>query len=199
MANFYSSDFHFSHHNILYKKYTKERHIRYATLEEMDMSILYSINELKATDTLYFLGDFSMNFTAVEKYLPLIRPSLVWVVGNHCKVHPRARGHEQTREKCFKLNPRIKEIVTEKVVEIGPYRVLLNHFPWLIGPTPEYLKHEEWRPRRENYPGIQFLLYGHTHVPEDHRLGDRMLNVGWDAWFKMVPEEEILEIIKENV
>ena len=81
-------------------------------------------------------------------------------------------------------------------MEIGRHKVLCSHFPWIdLTDERHDVRYMELRPRRQDYPGVSFLLHGHIHSKPGERLRDRALDVGWDAWGRAVSYEEIEEII----
>ena len=204
MSNiWFTSDLHFGHNNII--KYCPWNR-PWASAEEMDEALINMWNgAVGPEDTVFFMGDFSLNFNKVLEVLPLLNGGTVNMVqGNHDKWHPMHKGHPQTRKKLESLKTKSRIILCDPVetLEVGKVKFLLCHFPWAGEPDPhsdEHNKYEdrfkEWRPSRTKYP-YHWLLHGHTHAHPDHRLGDKSLSVAYGSWGRMVNLEEILETIK---
>ena len=76
---FFGSDFHFGHQNIL--NYCSRP---YRDLEEMHLAIV-SIwnNTVTPEDTVYVLGDFSLNPKWAELMLPQMNGTKILIKGNH--------------------------------------------------------------------------------------------------------------------
>lgn len=164
----------------------------------MDRHIIQTINDHVAPDDeLYLLGDLSLNNNKAIWFLQqLVCKNVYIVVGNHDAWHPRHKGRMKTTEMTLQQCPNVKEIVVRKIINMGGRPVLLCHFPWAEEEDERHgLKYMEFRPRRKDFPGVRYLLCGHRHYPSDKKVGDRCLDIGWDAWARPVKESEILEII----
>jgi len=76
----YTSDFHFNHHNIL--KYCSRP---FETMDEMHDAIIYGINSTIApNDELFILGDVSFDgFTKIQHLLERIKGQKHLIIGNH--------------------------------------------------------------------------------------------------------------------
>lgn len=191
---YFSSDFHFSHENVI--KYCNRP---FANVDEMNEAIMAAIDVAGKDDLLVFLGDFSMKFSAVEEFLPRIKSNILYISGNHCKSFEKI-GKEskslQPKARMMALNPRIIKISMREEILIGKQKVLLSHFPWRGDEDErhtEYIdKYVDYKPSRQDYPS-HFLACGHRHFPPEKRRTPNSLDVGWDAWGRLVSIEEVLD------
>lgn len=202
MSNiWFTSDIHVSHNNII--KYCPWNR-PWDSVEEMDKALINMWNGVVGPeDTVFFMGDFSLNFNRVLEVLPLLNGGTINMIpGNHDKWHPMSSGHMQTRKRLESLKTKSKVILCNPIetLKVGETKFLLCHFPWAGDLDPhsdEHNKYEdrfkEWRPSRAEYPH-HFLTHGHTHAHPDNRLGNKSLSVAYDSWGRMVNLEEILEI-----
>lgn len=195
---YFCSDFHVNHVNII--KYCPWNR-PFDKVEDMNLHLLDTWNSVvKDNDTVYFLGDFAMKFTAVEEYLPLLNGKIVLIEGNHDKWHRMHKGHIATRLKVFKLNPKVVDIQERLIIELDGNKVLLCHFPWKGADDERHEsndKYESYKPERKDYPK-HTLLFGHRHSrPEDREI-NQGLEISYDAWGRMVSEEDVLEVIRRQ-
>jgi len=110
MANFYISDTHFGHKNVL--KYDNRP---YFTVAEMDADLIKRWNEaVKPTDTVYHLGDFSWLKPAEESaILQQLNGEKILIRGNHD----------------YKPTADWKEVLPFAEITDNGRRVVLSHFP----------------------------------------------------------------------
>lgn len=81
MSNFYISDTHFGHFNII-----KHCNRPFSTAEEMDNTIIQNWNKVVSdNDTVYILGDLAFSKGAKEpaEYLRQLNGKKIMIVGNH--------------------------------------------------------------------------------------------------------------------
>lgn len=110
--NWFSSDFHFGHDNIL--TYVKRP---FKDVNEMNLAIIENVNSVCGTrDTLYFLGDFcfeneSRGFSG-EKFEEMLDPKIIIIRGNH-------DGRSSTNS-----------IIQEMTIKIGGRFIFLCHEPY---------------------------------------------------------------------
>ena len=149
---------------------------------------------------LLFVGDLSLNFDKGLDFIKGTHFDWYWICGNHDKTSQiNKKGWAQSRAKAFRECPNIKLIVDEWKIQIGTKRVLVNHFPWADAEDERHgAKYMEYRPRREDYPGVSFLIHGHRHSPPDKKFGDRSLDIGFDGLGRAYSYEEIEEIINDR-
>lgn len=192
---YFTSDFHVGHANIL--KFCPETR-QFSSVDDMNLTLLDAWNSVvKPEDSVYFLGDMAMNFKYTEWILPLLNGNIYWCLGNHDHAHPVHKKDKQTEAKMFKLNANLKEVFTDKIINAGKYRLRLNHFPYL-SVIDNYdnggeIKYKEWRPLKK---AEHALVCGHFHSkPKNRLLSPTCLDVGWDAFGRLVELEEVMEIL----
>ena len=81
MSNFYISDTHFGHFNII-----KHCNRPFETVEQMDNTIIQNWNKVVSDkDTVYILGDlaFSKRIKEPAEYLQQLKGRKIIIVGNH--------------------------------------------------------------------------------------------------------------------
>jgi calcineurin-like phosphoesterase family protein len=186
-------DLHFSHANII--PYTNRP---YKDIEEMNNAIV-SIwnNSVKSEDTVYLLGDVSLNIRYVEQYVPKLNGKKILIVGNHENCFEKYPDYKPEKMKNMRqryLNAGFESLHDNLVISIGKYKVQLNHFPFAPKSNDKsngdirYLKH---RPIDKG----QILLHGHSHAY--HRKNGRMIDVGFDGDLKLWSEDEIIALIED--
>jgi calcineurin-like phosphoesterase family protein len=168
----FTSDFHIGHTNII--KYCSRP---FKTVSEMDKKILTTCADLiKPEDTLYFLGDISMNPAFVERALSAMGSKIVFIFGNHDKKRTR---------KVVETHKNVKWSGDYKEIEIRGQKITLCHYAMRV-----------WNQSHRD----SWQLYGHSHgsLPPMQR----QLDVGIDNSFQLLGEyrpfrfSEIQEIIK---
>ena len=195
---YFSSDHHFWHANVI--KYCDRP---YASVQVMNEDLVTKWNEtVKPEDTVYYLGDFSMAFRAVELYSHRLNGTKYLVPGNHdfCHSYNKKSRNSENRDKWIKKYEDHGWIVLpeQTTLEIpGVATVNMCHHP-IAGdsndfpPGDHHDKYAKWRPLNDG----RWLLCGHVH--ERWKIRDKMINVGVDVWdFKPVSIEEIKKVILE--
>lgn len=192
-------DIHAGHVNIrLYCPLFREH---YADVDEMTKGIQEKLNkQLNPGAKLLFVGDLSLNFDKGLAFIKGTHFDWVWVPGNHDKVSKvNRKGWEQSRLKAFRECPNLKAIHDELIVNVGRHKVLVSHFPWAEESDERHgVKYMELRPRRQDYPGVSFLIHGHVHSRPEDRLRDRAIDVGFDGLGRATTYEELEEIINDR-
>lgn len=177
MTDFFTSDIHFGHTNIL--DYTDRP---WATTEEMDEAIIAEWNAtVKPQDRVFVVGDFSFRGgEATDIILSRLRGQKFLVIGNH----DHSEILEHTKRWAW---TRIRH-----THRIGPDAIVLDHFPKL-----------SWLGMHYGY----YHLHGHCHgdlrLPESLERA-RILDVGIDAtvkWtgsYRPVAWEEVKERLRDK-
>jgi len=197
----FSSDSHFWHKNVI--RYCNRP---FTSVEEMNelMVLAWNMN-VKPDDTVYYLGDFSLAFRAVETFPQRLLGTKYLVPGNHDFNHSyhkksrnpenREKWNQKYRDHGFIVLP---EQTTLELPELGT--VNLCHHPY-AGPYELENggdKYEKWRPVDDG----KILLCGHVHEKWQTRRspkGTLMINVGVDVHgMAPVSLEKIIAIAKEN-
>lgn len=137
--NYYISDTHFGHYNIL--KHSKRP---FTSVEEMDETIIENWNDVVTdNDDVYILGDFCFKSENPEIYLKRLKGKLHLIIGNHDGVILKNR-----RLKEYFVE--IKDILT--ITDKGK-RIVLCHYPLC-----------EW----PGYFRDTLHFYGHIHNNEEN-------------------------------
>ena len=167
MNNYFISDFHLGHANII--KYCGRP---FKSLEHMNREIIRRHNErVKPKDTVFFLGDFCFKNTKggkkgegdllkAEEYLKQLNGRFIFIKGNHDN------------------NNSLKTIINSVVIELGGMKINLVHNPADINP---------------NY---KINLVGHVHEKWKFKKCKKvdMINLSCDVWgFKPMRFEEIMK------
>lgn len=194
MTIWFSSDSHFKHANVI--KYNN-RPFKY--VEEMNETLVNNWNSVvKPEDTIYYLGDFSLGFQAVEQFSFRLNGRRYLVPGNHDCLHSynklqkkaEKRGEPDYWKQKYKDHGWILLPEQSKLDILGVGEVVLCHHPY---PTFEGDKYANWRPKNEG----KYLLHGHTHSKE--KIKNNMIHVGVDAWnYFPISSNQIMELINAS-
>lgn len=192
---FFSSDHHFWHNNVI--RYCNRP---FSSVEEMNESLIARWNStVKPEDTVYYLGDFSLAFRAVELYSPILNGKKILISGNHDfnhSYHKKSRTpenqlkwHQQYQKYGWIVFP---EINVMNIDGLGEVR--LCHLPYADN-SEDKDKYAKWRPIDDG----KILLCGHVHekwLTKRSPAGTLMINVGVDV-NNMAPisTERVNEII----
>jgi len=174
-----TSDFHFSHKNIIkstsswqYKDICRE----FDSVDHHDQYLVYLINKyVKYNHTLIFAGDWSFaGFENIEKfYWQLECHNIHFVLGNHD--HHVEKNKENIQKLFLSVQDRLH-------IEIGDRNFIVQHIPL-----------ETWEGIFKGW----FHLFGHQH---SNRIGPgRKMDIGIDKagnLYKPYNIDEILEILE---
>jgi len=166
MKNWFTSDYHFGHANII--KYCNRP---FKSIEHMNMEIIRRHNSrVKPDDNVFFLGDFCFKnseggkegegeLTKSAEYLSKLNGRFIFIEGNHDN------------------NNSLKTIIKKLVIEIGGMNINLVHNPIDIDTKYEINFvghiHEKWKFKRDKID---------------------MINVGCDVWnFMPITFNEIMK------
>jgi calcineurin-like phosphoesterase family protein len=176
MKNYFTSDTHFAHGNII--KYCGRP---FRDVAHMDAELVRRWNErVKPEDTVFHLGDFQFKNSPggnQDEGLALANKDVYWKQLNGHIVHIRG-NHDNNNAR--------KSILTHAVVSYGGFTVGLCHDPADFQESTEYCK-------------IDFWLVGHVHQNWRHRwvgyqFEKLQINVGVDMWrFMPITMDEILK------
>jgi len=174
--NFYSSDQHFGHGNII-----KYENRPFKSVEEMDEYMIYKHNlKVSPKDNVYFLGDciFSNDENKTVKLLQRLNGNKHLIYGNHDKIVRTSQLVQQQFNFCKNYYVNYENINGNKTP------IILFHYPIQV-----------WD--RKHHGSIH--LYGHIHSNKDnhHPMVNDLVNaynVGVDVRnFEPVTIEEILK------
>jgi calcineurin-like phosphoesterase family protein len=185
---FFTSDHHFGHANVI--KYCARP---FADVDEMNEALVANWNAtVGPEDEVFYLGDFSLNKTALLEFAPRLQGRKHLIVGNHDHCHPvrcRSEAKQQTMRKMY-YDCGFETILLQLSIVLANREVVLHHMPYR-GDHGSDERYPEWRPQDNGL----FLLCGHVHEKFAER--GRQINVGVDVrGFKPVSELEIAGIIK---
>ena len=167
MTNYYTSDLHFNHENLIKSGFRK-----FESVSQIDDLIINNINKkIKANDTLFILGDLMMSHSEqfLESALKCIKCRNKFVIlGNH----DRLIILNELKEKNVIDNVKPWATVKDKAFDVE-INVALFHHP--------VLDHR-----------ADICLHGHSHgMLKNHPID--LFDVGVDCWnFEPVTLEEIL-------
>lgn len=155
MTYWFSSDYHFSHFNII--KYSKRP---FKTVGQMNNTIIQNHNSrVKPTDTVFFLGDFNFHNTKggkkgegepikAETYITQLNGRFVFIRGNH------------------DFSNGLNTCINGVVINLGGKDIYLTHQP------------------QDYEPNIKLNLVGHVHKLWRTKIlksGNILYNVGVDV------------------
>ena len=151
MKNYFSTDWHLAHKNIL-----RFDNRPFRSIEEHDEKIIKNTMKLlKPGDNFYYLGDFVFkNKRYTESILQTLVSSganLYFIKGNHDK--------DDTVALYIKYGIYLGE---QKKIRVGEQEIILNHFKMLIWDKSH---HGSWH------------LYGHSHGDAEHYVVGKSMDV----------------------
>jgi calcineurin-like phosphoesterase family protein len=172
MIDFFTSDCHYGHANII--KYCNRP---FVSVEEMDRELIARYNAIVSYEhTVMFLGDvFICKGERAASIMKQLSGKKLLVLGNHDKsaAAMAALGFDAVMETC--------------TLHIAGRAVRASHFPYQGTPDHGYEdggranKFADKQLKRNSSSKDEVLLHGHTHRLE--RVGKHnMIHVGVDAW-----------------
>lgn len=178
MSTYFVSDMHFGHDKII--EYAKRP---YKDLIDMHQKMIRCWNHyVREQDTVFVLGDIGWgDVSSVIKQLNGIK---ILFRGNHDKL-------SDTKYRSMGFIAIMKSAtynLSQKIV------VDLNHLV-PAGADPKDIGIFQNRP---SYPIDRWLIHGHVHEKWKVLPDKKMINVSWDAWYKPIKREELINIIHEN-
>lgn len=178
------SDVHFGHKNVI--TYCNRP---YQTVDEMTAAIVKIWNRtVKPQDTVYFLGDFSLNPKWSRTQAPLLNGKKILVAGNHDACHI---SHK-------KADKFVAKYLEDGWVEVHKHQhymqlktgqnVLLSHLPY----NNEYdTRYSEFKLKDNG----MVLIHGHLHGK--YRKNKNQIDVGFDGDLKLWSEDEIIKLLED--
>lgn len=191
----FTSDLHYGHNNVINycDRPFKDAH-------EMNVWITTYWNAVvKPFDTIYVLGDFSINPKHHPKYLPRLNGKKILIVGNHDHVLQFAKGSEGKRKKIEDiLRLHWDEIHSEKAIRLWDTKtdeildVYAAHMPYANEIAKE-IDDRYWHKRPKDEGKI--LLHGHQHAR--FIKNGRLIDVGFDGNLHFYTEQDIINLIND--
>jgi calcineurin-like phosphoesterase family protein len=199
MTTWYTSDWHFGHRNILQYCQTFRP---WGTVEEMNAGLVQIWNnQVSPGDLVIVLGDMCMGkLDDTLQFVGQLNGDKVLVPGNHDAVHPvhhRGRTEEKrAAETARYLEAGFSDVWELEVTELVPNGdedlfVRLCHFPYEAVDHTEEVRYGDQCPHDD---GETPLIHGHVHGLWVYR--GRQMNVGFDAWGRLVAEDEIAQFVR---
>ena len=201
MTTWFTSDWHFDHKNIPLYCPDRVRFLGMADehdIEGMNEGMVELWNRtVQPDDTVYFLGDFAMG--KIQETIQFTSrlagiKHLIW--GNHDRPHPSvSKPNTEKRAEWIKLYAEAGWTTQRQDGFYNfpnGYTALLNHFPY-HGDSEEGDRYPEARPEDTGLP----LIHGHIH--DLWRVNGRQINVGLDAWGRLLTEDEVGGLVKDAV
>lgn len=197
---YFTSDWHYGHRNVI--NYCNRP---YADVDIMTKAMTKIWNDtVKPEDTVYFLGDFSLNPKWSKIIVPHLNGHKILIPGNHdaaFKFPPKVNTPQciaDTAKRHDRLLRAYKADGWEEVHQTMLLQlkdgttVLMSHLPYASEAGQKYDKrYTEFKPKDEGL----YLLHGHLHCK--YRKMGRMIDVGIDGDFKLWSEDEIIELIND--
>jgi len=182
--------FIFWHTNIL--KWASIRSA-WSTEDEMNKGLIKAWNSVvKPEDTVYNLGDLA--FKAGSKTAEI--NAILWALNGR---HVLIKGNHDDRKK-IALFTSIVEFHDELILEIQGVRFLLKHYPY-----EHAMKESDKTERPDSFTNARYdektgklfpLIHGHVH---DHfAMKKHCLNVGFDAWGRLLSEDDVISIYNDT-
>lgn len=198
---YFTSDWHFGHRNVI--NYCNRP---YADVDTMTKALIQLWNDtIKPEDTVYFLGDFSLNAKWSKAITPQLNGHKIMVPGNHdaCFPFPPKVNDERCIADTAKRNNRMynaykadgwEEIHQTMLLQLKDgTTVLMSHLPYASPDGEKYDKrYSSMKPKDEGL----YLLHGHLHCK--YRKFGRMIDVGIDGDFKIWSEDDIIALMKDE-
>lgn len=169
--NYFASDWHLSHHNII--KYDKRP---FKHIGEMDTTIINNYNNtVKEGDNFYFLGDLCFNDRDTEYYLQQLKHgNLFFIKGNHDK--------RQTIQLYKKYGVYLGE---QCKIKVNNQEIILNHYSMNVW---DKCHHGSWH------------LFGHSHGSLPDNPNSLSFDVGCNIWnYTPLEFEQVKEIMSKKV
>lgn len=187
MTIFFTSDQHYSHSRII--SYSSRP---FSSIDEMNNEIIKRYNEVVGPeDTVYHLGDFTLNSSFVKPTLEKLNGTKHLIAGNHEACYSARPKHKKEIKKYLEYGfSSVQEIMELK---LGEHTFTLSHLPFLK-PDHADQRYSQFRPIDKG----QFLLHGHVH--NCWKINGRMINVGVDVHnYTPVSETQILELVADII
>lgn len=189
----FTSDLHFGHEKV--------SEIRgFANLRDHDHTISNNWAKVRPSDTIYVLGDLTVDQRKEEYALSMINllPGTKHLIaGNHDSVSSIHRTGWKKQRRYLEVFESVRDFGR---IRIDKQDVLLSHYPYGSAFEADHgvTRYESYRLFDTGMP----LIHGHTHL--GHKLHwtkqvTRMIHVGLDAWdLKPVSLKQVTELLKEE-
>lgn len=200
MTIWFTSDWHFGHKNIMTFCPQRLDFLGLSDPTDVDQMNLALVRLWNATvapeDEVFFPGDACMGklsetLTYIGELNGLIH--LFW--GNHDRPHPAINQGEkqdkwiQTYADAGFHTQRLDGFYNFP----NGYTALINHFPYEGDSDEGGDRYPAYRPEDSGFP----LVHGHVH--DMWQVRGRQINVGLDAWGRLLSEDEVADLVEQSV
>lgn len=178
----FTSDLHFFHANVI--NYCKRP---FKNVMEMNEALVRRWNaQVLPKDTVYCLGDFSMNSNRMRDVAPRLNGFKNLIPGNHDEIFWSKKKLQKYIDAGWNVCPNVMDIYVDR------YLVKLSHLPYADEQAKKYdVRYLELRPS----PGPEdFLLHGHLHVK--YVKNGNCIDVGIDHNFRLYSRKDILKLME---
>lgn len=165
-------------------------------IDTMDQAMIEVWNNTVAPDDIvWHLGDVAMG--QIDRslgFVSMLNGHKRLVAGNHDRLHP---SYSKDEAKQASWTARYYEAGFEAIslggmMDIAQQSVLLCHFPY-VGDSEGEDRYPEHRPEDRG----DVLIHGHIH--DMWQVERRMINVGFDAWGRLLHHDEIVGLIQRSL
>ena len=188
-VHWFISDLHFSHQNVI--NYCKRP---FSNKEQMDAFLIFQWNcYIDPQDTVYCLGDFSLNRHALSIIGPKLNGRKFLVSGNHDKTFLKKESSNKKVANELNRATAAGWTVTQKI-ELGALRngeelaIIMTHLP-PVGPNASSHDTRYLNERIEHNPKA---LHLHGHLHGRYIKSGNMLDCGWDVLQRPITFKEIM-------
>lgn len=180
----FTSDIHFCHKNVI--DYCSRP---FKSVDEMNKALVRRWNAMvKSQDTVYCLGDFSMNANRMRDFAPLLNGQKFLIPGNHDEVFWGGKKLQKYLDAGWTVLPKHNRRF------VGPFVVQMAHMPYGDEEAKKYdTRYFEYRPQKGNE---DMLLHGHQHCK--YLKNNDRIDVGIDTNFRLYSEADIIKLIKDK-
>lgn len=198
MSNiWYTSDTHFGHARIA--EFCPQRQTWFGMdgpgdIETMNVGLMNAWNaQVAPDDIVYHLGDFAMGqIDHSLSFASRLNGQIRLTLGNHDRPHP---SYSKTPEKQVHWEARYAEagiwsIGMGDYHALGGHRFVVSHFPY-TGDSEGEDRYPQYRPEDRG----EVLVHGHIH--DMWQVNGRQINVGFDAWGRLLHSDEVEELVKK--
>lgn len=165
----------------------------YKDVETMHKAIIKIWNKtVNNHDTIYVLGDFSLNPKWVDQIVPKLKGNKILISGNHDNTFVYKNTVLKDKLKSFERYKKagFKEIHQQLELTLkNGQKVLLSHLPYWTGQLD--LRYQNERPIDNGLP----LIHGHLHAK--YRKSGKMIDVAFDGDLKLWSEKEVIDLLND--
>lgn len=181
---YFSADQHYSHRNIIL--YCSRP---FKDVQEMNEALVRRHNAMvRPQDTVFFLGDFSLNDNVARDFGKRLNGTKFLVPGNHDRCFWSDKKLVKYREAGFTVLPKHGKLYIDR------YLVQIAHMPYGDDESKKYdTRYFEHRPIKGNE---DMLLHGHQH--SKYLKNKDRIDVGIDNNFRLYSDRDIIKLIEDK-